>query len=330
MSAIDYFSEPMDPFEMQKELGLKSSISSIATLAARVNEAILISSRGKLPTDLKDTLVAFKGFVLTSLVGNKMDLSLFPVGGKGAPGERRSADAFAGLIDFGQRMILANDMDALASHVADLAVPFAPRMDIIVDNAGFELFSDLCLADFLVSTGLASVVHIQLKAHPTFVSDAMAKDVFFTINFLRRGEGAGRGPKDSPSEFALAALGNRWASHVESGRWNVVENFFWVQPTAMWEMPEKTAQDLANSGLVFVKGDANYRRLLGDRNWQLDTPFKDILCYFPAPVCALRTLKAEIGCGMSTESMRRAAEEDERWLVAGKYGVVQFLDTRNL
>ena len=31
-----------------------------------------------------------------------------------------------------------------------------------------------------------------------------------------------------------------------------------------------------NSALVVVKGDANYRRVLGDRPWPLDAPFKSV------------------------------------------------------
>ena len=36
-------------------------------------------------------------------------------------------------------------------------------IDIVMDNAGFELFSDLCLADFLITTGLASMVRLRVK-----------------------------------------------------------------------------------------------------------------------------------------------------------------------
>lgn len=322
MTAIEYFQQKVDPFEMQKELGLTSSLSSIATLAERVNDSIAIASQKPRDQLLDD----FKGFVLTALWGNRMDLSLWPVGGGDNTDSKstlsRTADAFASVINAGQKMILANDIDALAHYVAGRNAP--SRMDIIVDNAGFELFCDLCLADFLVSTKLVGAAHIQLKAHPTFVSDAMAKDVAFTIDFLRRGNG------DPSKPSPVAQLGNRWASHVETGRWQLVENFFWVQPTAMWDMPPATANDLGTSSLVFIKGDANYRRLLGDRDWPLGTPFSDVACYFPAPVCALRTLKAELGCGMPERECQRAAQEDHRWLVAGKYGVVQFLDTRAL
>lgn len=320
MAAIGYFShEPMDPFQMQKDLGLSSAISSIETLAARVNDSVRSASHRSSKDDtIASTSANLKKFILTSLWGNRMDLSLWPVGGRGAGVDSRRDDAFASVIESGQRMVLSNNVEEVVTHIERVARTAPPRTDIIVDNAGFELFCDLCLADFLVSAGLSSVMHIHLKSHPTFVSDAMAKDVMTTIDFLRS------------CNSSVAALGARWAAHVSSGQWKLVENFFWVQPTAMWEMPDDIAKDITSSAIVFVKGDANYRRLLGDREWPLNTPFQDVMCYFPAPVCALRTLKAELGCGMEVEETKRASSEDERWLVSGKYGVVQFLDTRSL
>ena len=77
--------------------------------------------------------------------------------------------------------------------------------------------------------------------------------------------------------------------------------------------------------LAFVKGDANYRRLLGDLEWDYATPFEDVVgAYFPCPVVALRTLKAELGCGMDAEQTKRAAQLDKDWMVNGRFGVVQF------
>ena len=34
-------------------------------------------------------------------------------------------------------------------------------VDIVMDNAGFELFSDLCLADFLISCNVAKTVSFR-------------------------------------------------------------------------------------------------------------------------------------------------------------------------
>ena len=99
-----------------------------------------------------------------------------------------------------------------------------------------------------------------------------------------------------------------------------------------YEVDELPADDLNKEihkaeylDLAFVKGDANYRRLLGDRQWDYSAPFRDVVgCYFPCPVCALRTLKAEVGCGMAREQVERAMALDDEWMVNGRFGVVQF------
>ncbi|CAM9690462.1 unnamed protein product, partial [Laminaria digitata] len=87
------------------------------------------------------------------------------------------------------------------------------------------------------------------------------------------------------------------------------------------------AKDLGGeSALVFVKGDANYRRLIGDRLWPTDTPFSDVAGYFPTRLCALRTLKAELGCGMPKEATERGAQQHEDWMVNGRCGCIQLFD----
>eukprot|EP00958_Prasinococcus_capsulatus_P014125 scaffold1473_cov375-Prasinococcus_capsulatus_cf.AAC.4 len=89
-------------------------------------------------------------------------------------------------------------------------------------------------------------------------------------------------------------------------------------------MPQDVVEALQGTTCVFVKGDANYRRLLGDRHWPLDYPFEKVAAYWPVPVCALRTLKAELGCGMPQDRTAKAMEDDEQWLVNGRYGVVHY------
>jgi hypothetical protein len=44
----------------------------------------------------------------------------------------------------------------------------------------------------------------------------------------------------------------------------------------------------------------------------------------PAPLLALRTLKAELACGLTEEQVTRLNEEEADWLVNGRYGVIQF------
>ena len=68
-------------------------------------------------------------------------------------------------------------------------------------------------------------------------------------------------------------------------------------------MPQKLRDELATGGLTVVKRGANYRRLLGDRTWDASADsFEDVVgAYFPCPVVALRTLKAEVACGLDKE-----------------------------
>ena len=105
----------------------------------------------------------------------------------------------------------------------------------------------------------------------------------------------------------------------------IAPDFAWCQPQAFWALPQNAQDELKTSDLVIIKGDCNYRRLLNDCLFDLSTPFEDVSAYFPAPILALRTLKAELGCGIPPER-RAMAERDHRgdWMVSGRYGVVQF------
>jgi len=74
---------------------------------------------------------------------------------------------------------------------------------------------------------------------------------------------------------------------------------------------------------VIVKGDANYRRLLGDARWPHTTPFAHAIRYFPSPLVVLRTLKAEIIVGLQPGQAEQLQAEDPAWLVNGKRGIIQ-------
>jgi hypothetical protein len=57
----------------------------------------------------------------------------------------------------------------------------------------------------------------------------------------------------------------------------------------------------------------------------MTSDFQEIVgAYFPCPVCALRTLKAEIGCGMDAEQIERAKGLNSNWQTNGCFGVVHF------
>jgi hypothetical protein len=165
----------------------------------------------------------------------------------------------------------------------------------------------------LLSSGLAGIVRLHVKPHPTYVSDAMIKDVRTTLDFF-----------EADSDPQVNALGSRLTNDWERDRLQVKENFFWTSPLPAWEMPVLLRDELSAADLVISKGDANYRRLLGDLDWPFTTSFADILAYFPAPIVALRTVKAEIACGLQPGQAENVAAQDPDWMIDGRWGVVQF------
>jgi hypothetical protein len=192
-------------------------------------------------------------------------------------------------------------------------------VDFLVDNAGFELISDLCLADYLLTTTPSLTVRLELKPHPTFVSDAMVKDVLETVAFLVQG-------KDPiGSRFA-----DRLQAHLQSGRLQLREDYFWTSPLESWKMPPNLRQELAGAALVISKGDAQYRRLLGDRHWPFTTPVDVILSYFPSPLVILRASKSEIMAGIEPGLADRLYQVDPEWLYNGRWGLIQLFQPSSL
>jgi hypothetical protein len=238
------------------------------------------------------------------LWGNQADLSLWPAEGESKPDHTNLQDA--------QAHILVDDSDKVINDITRFDPNFS-RLDILLDNAGFELVCDLALTDYFLTTGLVTAVHLHVKAHPTYVSDAMEKDVRYAINFMR-----------SQDHKHTKKSGDRLQNYLDGGNLIMQENYFWTSPLDGWEMPDTLRQELSESVLVVSKGDANYRRLLGDRHWPFTTPFEEIVSYFPTPLLALRTLKSELACGLGPGQAEITAGQDPDWLIDGRWGIVQY------
>ncbi|MEI7771318.1 MAG: ARMT1-like domain-containing protein [Chloroflexales bacterium] len=234
--------------------------------------------------------------ILGALWGNQADLSLWPAGEGDGPGGAH---------------LLADDTAAATALIARLAGAGA-RADIILDNAGAELVNDLALADALLAAGLRVILHA--KPHPTFVSDALIADVRLTVDWL-----AGR-PGDA------ATVSARLGAALDAGRLELRDGWYWTSSLSGWELPADLRADLATSGLLISKGDANYRRWLGDRRWPYDTPLGRALAYLPAPMLLLRTCKSDVAAGLDPARMAEAIARDPQWITGGRWGVIQLTD----
>jgi uncharacterized protein with ATP-grasp and redox domains len=242
-----------------------------------------------------------------SLWGNRVDLSYRAVmaqlarGGGGNGVEAHHAGDAANL--------LVDDTARVWGWLE--AAPPGARITVVADNAGTELAMDLALIDFLLVENLAGEVHLHLKGQPFFVSDAMPADLDDALAALAAG-----GP-------AAAALAGRIATHRAEGRLQVRAHWLYTTCLHYFQMPSDLREDLAAGRLVIFKGDANYRRLVGDAHWPPTTPFAAATAYFPAPLLALRTLKAELITGLGPGEAEALARIDPQWLVNGVRGLIQ-------
>ncbi|MBD2690515.1 ARMT1-like domain-containing protein [Anabaena catenula] len=288
----------VDPFQLQKVQGLETSIDSIISLCTQLQQWLNESQQENQPS--KSSLIALLYFALW---GNRVDLSLWSA---------FEDDRSRFNIQTQLNNILVDDTFAVTKL---LTKSQDNCIDLVIDNAGFELICDLCLVDFLLGSGFANQVYLHLKPHPTFVSDAMIKDVHYTQDFLLQS-----------SNIQVQSLGQRLTENLASGKLVLTEDYFWTSPLQFWEIPNLLKNELAKSNLIIVKGDANYRRLLGDRYWDFTTNFADIVSYLPIPMVALRTLKSEVAAGLKSEVIVELATIDPHWLTNGQWGLIQLVD----
>lgn len=229
-----------------------------------------------------------------SLWGNRADLG-FRMSDPGAQGKDQVDDLVA-------------DDSAQLWRLLDAGAP--GRVHLIADNAGRELVADLVLIDRLLATERAAVVALHLKPHPYYVSDATTADL---LQALRRLEQAG----DTASGIAA-----RLTAAIGDGRLRVRAHPFWCSPLTFHVLPTDLATELAEATVVIIKGDLNYRRLVGDAHWTPTTSFQDLTSYFPAPLAALRTLKSDVAVGVDPDRLTHLETNAPGWRTDGTHAVI--------
>ncbi|KAF1785370.1 Tr-type G domain, conserved site [Phytophthora cactorum] len=184
----------------------------------------------------------------------------------------------------------------------------------INDNCGTELLLDLALVDHLLAHGWCGMVTLNVKVEPMYVSDATPADVHEHIEEMQRDT---RTPE-------VQALGKRLAGYVHKEQLVIRPDIFWNRYTYYWEMPTELQTRLATEAtLVIIKGDLNYRRLLGDRLWPPSTPVEEAVPYFPTAFVSFRTMKSNPVVGIPADMVEKLEKEDLKWRYNGKRGTIQ-------
>lgn len=184
-----------------------------------------------------------------------------------------------------------------------------------MDNAGFELISDLCFAEFLLSAGLCSTIYLHAKAFPWFVSDVTKKDFDWTLQMLGQ-----------INHIAVSSFAQLWKERLNNNTWILQVDDFWTLPYDYSQMETYAPdlyQSLQKSDMIFFKGDLNYRKLLGDLKWPFTSSFETCLRgFYPAPLCVLRTSKSDVLVGLPEGRDEEVMAQDKDWLVNGNWGVI--------
>lgn len=183
------------------------------------------------------------------------------------------------------------------------------RVVIVADNSARELVPDLLLADHLLSKHATSVL-LHVKPYPYYVSDALLPDVVAALRRLSESH----------------AAGDRLAQAIRDGRLDVRAHPFSCAPWPYHRMPADLAEDFASATVTIMKGDLNYRRLVGDRLWQPTTPFVEVTEYFPGRVAALRTMKCDVAVGIPADVVTRLDASGEQWRSNGTHAVIHVRD----
>ncbi|MBW0518767.1 hypothetical protein O181_058482 [Austropuccinia psidii MF-1] len=340
-----------DPFEHQKLNNLKSSWNAIITLSLKLNQFIQNSSSTSDPVTCNVLFDQFNQLLNASLWGNASDLSLLP-------------NMTYEEIQYLQSISLRKPQSILRDDSKltwDSCLAFQDneqldktkqiqlqRVDFVLDNSGFELFTDLVLADWIVSNSNARIV-FHPKMIPWFVSDVMKKDIealidqmiepkgFFKINCSVNSDETSLDDKATELDEAnfklISELGTKWKGYFQTEVWKVIElekMKFWTNPLPFWDIYYRDPtllEELKSSNLVIFKGDLNYRKLTGDCRWPSETRFEEAVGPLNGlfNLLSLRTCKADVVVGLNKGQAEELDEIDEDWRINGKFGLITFI-----
>ncbi|KAF9648118.1 DUF89 domain-containing protein [Thelephora ganbajun] len=328
--------EHYDPFASQKIDTFRKSGNGVYQLASSMHEMEI--EKDKIKSDPAKLSVLFKEMTQICLWGNATDLSLLThmtledinrLQGVGREAQESR-----------KQFILHDDQEAVWSHVQNLK---NARVDLVLDNAGFELFTDLVFADFLVTcTPYVSKVVFHPKLIPWFVSDVTPPDFSSAFPSLLDPSFFGSAPSEEAKEH-LEIMATRWSNYITDGTFSLSVPkdtplggkdgkgrlaVFWTTPYPYWDMQERDQElwnDLRDSSLVVFKGDL---KLTGDIQWPASTPFEKAIGPLAGsfPILSLRTNKADVVVGVDQDIANKLdLEDDRKWRYDGRYALISFV-----
>lgn len=296
-----------DPFETDKRDVFINSLDSMDAVASYVKNII---RNDKYDQEL-NAKTDFLKLLKLNLWSNRQDLSITA----GSPISQAGNPLYS--IESLNSNIIANDSECVWRIVTQETSRSIENIHIVLDNAAYELFTDMCLAAFLIMILPKAKITFHLKAHPWFVSDTTINDFHWTLEYMNILD---RYP-------SMQMLSHVFQDYVSRQIWCIQDEPYWTGPYDFRQMKEKGLciyDQFSDAKLVIFKGDLNYRKLMGDINFKHTTSFPAALGDFqPTSIMCLRTIKSDICVGLSPGIAEALFEKDKDWKITGHYGVIQ-------
>jgi hypothetical protein len=153
------------------------------------------------------------------------------------------------------------------------------------------------------------------KTFPWFVSDTTRHDFDWTLKEF--------------GSFGFQALESLWRNWLQIGKWQLKQDGFWTSHHSFWNLIHHegdASSDIFSAGLVFFKGDLNYRKMIYDGSWEHTTPFSEAIGPLfgkNTPFAMLRTLKSDLVVGLRENQSQELFLKDPNWMINGKWGMIQ-------
>lgn len=185
------------------------------------------------------------------------------------------------------------------------------RFDILCDNAGIELFSDYLFALYLLQTNTIQTIYLHLKPSPMFVSDATMSDYVYMKNLMKR---------QNETIYQL------FTQYETEKRLIILNDETELFCTPYFSECDFIQNIMRKSELLILKGDLNFRRLVGDIDWNYSQSIRPIIRPFiNCKVLCLRTIKSDTLLGLSSDKAAVAIEHKDSDLTKGKFATIQFI-----
>ncbi|KAF3989205.1 hypothetical protein FT663_02906 [Candidozyma haemuli var. vulneris] len=321
--------QKFDIFESAKVDAFKQSGFGVIELCQRVK--LLSQQLNEKEAEEQALELLFTEFIDISLWGNATDLSL--LAGNVSLQDIKSLQG-AEVRKKNEEKIIVNDTQKAWKHYLSSS---RERIDIVLDNSGFELFADLCLTLFLLEAKLVKNVVLHCKQIPWFVSDTMPKDFDLLLAQLGDEQFFDDLRRDDSAKEAVTFLLEKLKFYAGKKQITTQAHEFWTSCENYWVIPHQKDlyEELKKSNLIIFKGDLNYRKLTGDLHWDTTTPFTKAiqdLASSGLPILSLRTCKADVVVGLPAGLNEKLIEEyksqgneiGEFWTASGKWAVISF------